>query len=113
MDLIAWAGRIAFFLGVLWLALQNNVAVPIRLSSTVQWQGVPLFGVILACFLAGALAGTLVLVPRLLTLRRRSAQRDARRRRDAEASTVEIVLTRAARQGGAVGEIDVDTRIRR
>jgi putative membrane protein len=113
MDILAWAGRIAFFLVVLWLALQNNATVPLRLTSTLQWQGVPLVAVILACFLAGVLAGTLALVPMMLRLRRATAKREARRRRDFEASTVEIALTRAARQGGAVGDLDVDTRIPR
>jgi uncharacterized integral membrane protein len=111
MDLIAWIGRLVFFLMVLWLALENTATVPLRLSSSVQWQNVPLLAVILVCFVAGVFAGTLALMPRMIRLRRQLA-----RPTKSEAATQqanELALTRAARQGGAAGDLELETRGRR
>lgn len=111
MDLIAWIGRLAFFLVVLWLALENTATVPLRLSSSIQWQNVPLLLIILVCFIAGVIAGTLALAPRLIRLRRqlvRPPQSEA-----AAQQAAELVLTRAARQGGAAGDLELETRSRR
>jgi lipopolysaccharide assembly protein A len=112
MDLIAWIGRLVFFLLVLFLALENTATVPLRLSSTIAWQGVPLLVVILACFVAGVLAGTLALVPRLVRLSRQAVRPSAP---DAAAPhlAAEQALTRAARQGVVGGDLDVETRGRR
>jgi uncharacterized integral membrane protein len=111
MDLVAWIGRVVFFVLALLLALENTATVPLRLSSTIEWQNVPLLVVILGCFLAGVLAGTLALLPRLIRLGRQQT------RRPAPESTLQQVaeqaLTRAARQVGAAGELDVETRGRR
>ena len=111
MDLIAWISRLVFFLAVLWLALENTATVPLRLTSTLQWQDVPLLAVILVCFVAGAIAGTLALMPRLLRLQRR-ASRPARPAATPQ-QDAELALTRAARQSGAAGDLDFDTRTRR
>jgi putative membrane protein len=111
MDLIAWIGRLIFFLLVFWLALENTARVPLRLTSTIQWQDVPLLAVILVCFVAGVLAGTLALAPRLIRQQRQLAQP-----RHAQASAeqaAELALTRAARQGGAAGDLELETRGRR
>jgi uncharacterized integral membrane protein len=111
MDLIAWIGRLVFFLLVLVLALENTATVPLRLTSTIQWQNVPVLAVILVCFTAGVMAGTLALLPRLIRL-----GRQAGRSAPAEATVqqaVEVALTRAARQGGAAGDLDLEARLRR
>jgi len=112
MDLIAWIGRLIFFLLVLWLALENTATVPLRLSSTIQWQNVPLLAVILVCFVAGVLAGTLALTPRLIRMRRQLA-RTAATSEAAAQQAAELALTRAARQGGAAGDLELETRGRR
>ncbi len=111
MDLIAWIGRIIFFLLALWLALENTATVPLRLSSTVQWQNVPLLAIILVCFIAGVLAGTLALTPRLIRLRRQLARSPSSEAAAQQAA--ELALTRAARQGGAAGDLELETRNRR
>jgi uncharacterized integral membrane protein len=111
MDLIAWIGRLVFFLLVLWLALENTATVPLRLSSSIQWQSVPLLAVILVCFVAGVLAGTLALTPRLIRLRRQLVRPS--RSESAAQQAAEQALTRAARQGGAAGDLELETRSRR
>jgi len=109
MDLIAWLGRLAFFLMALWLALENTETVTLRLTSAVQWQNVPLLAVILVVFVAGVIAGTLALVPRLIRQQRQLAQPRARK---AVLQDTEQALTRAARQGGAAGDLELETRSR-
>jgi uncharacterized integral membrane protein len=111
MDLIAWIGRLVFFLLALWLALENTATVPLHLGAALQWQNVPLLFVMLGCFIAGAIAGSLALVPRILRLRRQIAQ-PARTERAVQ-QAAEIALTRAARQGGAAGDLELETRTRR
>lgn len=111
MDLIAWLGRLVFFLLVLLLALENTATVPLRLSSTVYWPNVPLLVVILGCFVAGVLAGTLALLPRLIRLSRRAAAPAPNEAAAQQAA--ELALTRAARQGGGAGELDLEPRGRR
>jgi lipopolysaccharide assembly protein A len=111
MDVIAWIGRLAFFLLALWLALENTATVPLRLTSTLQWNDVPLLAIILACFLAGVLAGTIALMPRFIRMRRQLSR--APRAAASAPPVAEIALTRAARQAGAAGDFDLETRIRR
>ena len=111
MDLIAWIGRLIFFLLALWFAMENTATVPLHLGATVQWQAVPLPFVMLGCFLAGAVAGSLALLPRMLRLRRQITQ-PARTERAVQ-QAAEIALTRAARQGGAAGDLELETRTRR
>jgi len=108
MDLIAWIGRLVFFLLVLWLALENTATVPLHLSASLQWDSVPLLFVILGSFVAGVLAGSLALAPRIIRLRRQAAQ--PARSEAAIQQAAEIALTRAARQGGAAGDIELETR---
>jgi len=111
MDLIAWLGRLIFFLVALWLALENTVTVPLYLTASLQWQNVPLMFVILGSFVAGVLAGTLALAPRLLRGRRNRVP--VQRSEAAVQQAAEIALTRAARQGGAAGDLELETRSRR
>jgi uncharacterized integral membrane protein len=111
MDLIAWIGRLAFFLLALWLALENTATVPLHLGPSLQWQDVPLLFIMLGCFIAGAIAGSLALVPRILRLRRQIVQPAHTERAVQQAA--EIALTRAARQGGAAGDLELETRTRR
>ncbi len=105
MDLLAWIGRLIFFLVVLWIALENPATVPLRLSATLSWPNVPLLAVILGSFVIGVLAGTIAMLPKLFRLHRRLRHATDRKsaRPNAEAS-----LMHAARQGGAVGDVDFD-----
>lgn len=112
MDLIAWISRLVFFLLVLWFALENTATVPLHLGASLQWQNVPLPFVMIGCFLAGAVAGSLALLPRMLRLRRQSGAQPARSERAVQ-HAAEIALTRAARQGGAAGDLELETRTRR
>ena len=93
MDVIAWIGRLAFFLVVLWLALENTATVPLRVTSTLQWHDVPLLAVILVCFVVGVCAGTLALMPRLVRLQRQLSR--ATRPAAALQQDAELALTRA------------------
>jgi lipopolysaccharide assembly protein A len=111
MDFIAWISRLVFFLAALWLALENTATVPLRISSTLQWQSVPLLAVILVCFVAGVLAGTLALMPRLIRQQRQIAR--ASRVSAPALQDTELALTRAARQSGAATDLELDTRLRR
>ena len=110
MDLIGWLLRLIFFLLALWFALQNTAPVPLRLSPTRGWNEVPLVVVILACFIAGAVAGMLALVPHLLRQRRRIAL--LARAAGEQAAAPDIAaesLTDVARRVGAVGGLDAET----
>jgi uncharacterized integral membrane protein len=109
MDLIGWMGRLIFFLLVLLLALENTATVPLRLTSSIEWQNVPLLVVILGCFVAGVFAGTLALLPRLLRQGRPTAQKSPAPEA-AMQQAAELALTSAARQGGAAGDLELETR---
>ncbi|HEX7156943.1 MAG TPA: LapA family protein [Burkholderiaceae bacterium] len=111
MDLIAWLLRLLFFVLALWFALENTARVPLRVTSSLSWDSVPLIGVILVCLVAGALAGMLALVPTLLRQRRQlAAQTRAARVAATPGPDATDRLTQAARQMGAVGALEVDTR---
>jgi hypothetical protein len=78
---------------------------------------VPLIVVMLACMVIGALAGAIALAPRLFRGRRRSA-----RERAVLAEAITTIqpgelpadrLAEAARNIGAVGQLDADTRFPR
>ncbi|HUD26366.1 MAG TPA: LapA family protein [Burkholderiaceae bacterium] len=117
MDLIGWLLRLIFFILALWFALQNTVPVPLRLSPTQGWSQVPLVVVILACFVAGAVAGMLALVPYMVRQRRRIAllSRAGGQQPQTGNSRTEIAaesLTDVARRVGAVGGLDTETRTR-
>jgi|SRR2546426_176339 uncharacterized integral membrane protein len=109
MDVIGWLLRVAFFVLVLWFALQNTASVPLRLGP--NETHVPLVIVILVCFIAGALAGMVALVPHLLKQRRRIAalSRSSSQQPVAPEPAPES-LTDVARRVGAVGGLEAETR---
>lgn len=114
MDLIGWLLRLVFFVLALWFALQNTALVPLRLSPTEGWNQVPLVVVILACFVAGAVAGMLAMVPYLVRQRRRVALLTRSVAQPvAPAEVVTESLTDVARRVGAVGGLETETRSRR
>ena len=118
MKAIAWLVRLVFFLLVLWFALKNMTPVPVRLTERVVWNDVPLIVVMLACLVIGALAGAAALAPRLF----RGRRRPSRHERELLAETITTIqpgelpadrLADAARNIGAVGQLDADTRFPR
>jgi uncharacterized integral membrane protein len=111
MDFFAWLGRFVFFLLMLVLALENNITVPLRVTATLHWQDVPLMIIILICFVAGVLAGTLALLPRLVRLSRAAGREQVRNESVMTQAVAELALTRAARQG-AVAELEPEARRR-
>ena len=117
MKAIAWLVRLVFFAVVLWFALKNTTAVPLKLTETLHWDEVPLIVVMLACVLIGVAAGTVALAPRLFSLRRQVAalRRQAERATPADAAAERLAdqVASAARNAGAVGELGADTRFRR
>jgi uncharacterized integral membrane protein len=114
MRAIAWLVRLVFFAAVLWFALKNTTPVSLRLTETLYWDDVPLIVVILVCVLIGVAAGTLALAPRLFSLRRQVAalRRQSERATPADAAAERLSdrVASAARNVGAVGELDADTR---
>jgi uncharacterized integral membrane protein len=117
MRAIAWFVRLIFFAVVLWFALKNTTPVPLRLTETLYWDSVPLIVVMLACVLIGVAAGTIALAPRLFGLRRQVAALRRQTERvapaDAAAERLGDRVASAARNAGAVGELDADTRLSR
>jgi len=114
MDLIGWLLRLVFFVLMLWFALQNTAPVPLRISPTQGWNQVPLVVVILACFIVGAVAGMLALVPVLLRQRRRIGTLSRSVGQPAVAPDIAAEnLTEVARRVGAVGGLEAETRTRR
>jgi putative membrane protein len=111
--LLGWLLRLALFVLMLWFALQNTDPVLLHLSPS-QGSEVPLVVVILACFVAGAGAGILALVPHLLRQQRRitALSREATRQAAAPDVAAES-LTDVARRVGAVGGLEAETRTRR
>lgn len=115
MNALAWLIRIAFFLVVLWFAFKNLTPVSVHLSETLHWDSVPLIIVMLSCLLIGVLAGAIAMAPRVFRLRRQLAAAEARVaqapptiRRGPETITG---MANVARNAGAVGELNGDTRI--
>lgn len=113
MRVIGWLFATAYFIAVLMFALKNSTLVPVRLTSTIAWNDVPLVVLILSCFFAGVLAGWFAWIPRVLRLRRQLAALERKSRR---ADTLELAerrtdrLADAARNAGAIGDLDADTR---
>ena len=116
--------KIAFFLAALWLAVNNLTVVEFRLTSTTVLP-MPLIAVLLGGVLLGVVACALALAPRLFRLRR---ARTASAAGSATAANLPVAvaggtrgvpafagerLVDAARNVGAVGEIDPDARPRR
>lgn len=118
MKAIAWLIRLVFFLLVLWFALKNTTPVPVRLTEKVVWNDVPLIVVMLACLVIGALGGAAALAPRLFRRRSRMSRREGESLADAT-TTIQPGdlpadrLADAARNIGAVGQLDADTRFPR
>ena len=109
MRLLAWLVKIGFFLLVLWFAMKNTTPVPVRLTSTVVWDHVPLILVMLACVAVGALLGALALALPIYRMRREVL---ALRQQAPVPSAAEAVADRvasAARQAGAVAEVAGET----
>ena len=117
MQLLAWLVRLAFFALVLWFALKNTTPVPLRLTETLYWDGVPLILVILACLVVGVLAGAAALAPRLFRMRRQVAALSSHVTRvqvaEAAADRNNDRLASAARNAGAAGQLDGDTQFPR
>jgi uncharacterized integral membrane protein len=117
MKAISWLVRFLLFAVVLWFALKNTTPVPLRLTESLYWEDVPLIVVMLACVLIGVAAGTIALTPRLFSLRRQVAalRRQSERTASADAAAERLAdqVASAARNVGAVGELDPDTRLRR
>lgn len=118
MKAIAWLVRLVFFLLVLWFALKNTTPVPVRLTERIVWADVPLIVVMLACLVVGALGGAAAVAPMLLRRRRKLARREREARNDFAATNppTELPADRladAARNIGAVGQLDADTRFPR
>jgi lipopolysaccharide assembly protein A len=118
MKAIAWLIRLVFFLLVLWFALKNTTPVPVRLTERVVWNDIPLIVVMLVCLVIGALAGAAALAPSLFRRRRRVSRREREMLADT-ATTIQPGelpadrLADAARNIGAVGQLDADTRFPR
>jgi putative membrane protein len=117
MSFLGWLIRLAFFALVLWFALKNTTPVPLRFSKSLRYDEVPLILIILGCFVLGVLAGAAALAPRLFRLRRQ-AQAGQRATSDAAAAQVSAErygdeLASAARNAGAAGQLDADTRFPR
>lgn len=117
MQLLAWLTRLAFFAVVLWFALKNTTPVPLRLTESLRWEGVPLILVILGCLVVGVLAGAAAMAPRVYRLRRQvtALSNTATRARVAEAAAERYndQLASAARNAGAAGQLDGDTQFPR
>lgn len=114
MRVLGWLVAAAYFVLVLWFALNNSIAVPLRLTRTLVWPDVPLVVVILLCFVAGVLAGVLAMVPKVLRQGRK--QHRAGRKRaavgpgDLPPERRADRLADAARNAGAAGDLDVHTQ---
>jgi uncharacterized integral membrane protein len=118
MSFFGWLIRLAFFALVLWFALKNTTPVPLRFTESVRYDEVPLIVIILGCFVLGVLAGAAALAPRLFRLRRQAqaAQRVAGETAAAAQISAERhadELASAARNAGAAGQLEADTRFPR
>lgn len=105
MRLLAWIIRIGFFLLVLWFALKNTTPVPVRLTSTLTWDHVPLILVMLACVAVGALLGALALAVPIYRIRREVTVLRQQAPATASPEMAADRMASAARQSGAVAEV--------
>jgi len=105
MRLVAWVLKLGFFLLVLWFALKNTTPVPLRVTSTMSWEHVPLILVMLVCIAVGALLGALALALPIYRMRREmtSLRRQAPVPIGPDAAVDR--MTSAARESGAVVEV--------
>jgi lipopolysaccharide assembly protein A len=105
MRLLSWIVKLGFFLLVLWFALKNTTPVPVRLSSGLVWEQVPLILVMLACIAVGALLGALALALPIYRMRREMTHLRQSAPPPPSAESVADRMASAARQSGAVVEV--------
>lgn len=105
MRLLSWIVKVGFFLLVLWFALKNTTPVPVRLTSTITWEHVPLIVVMLACIAVGALLGALALALPIYRMRREMTNLRQQAPVAVTSETVADRMASAARQSGAVVEV--------
>lgn len=91
MKLVAWIIRIVLFVLLFVLALRNTADVSLQLFFDMVWRA-PLILILLAAFVAGALAALLAVAPRLM----RQRLEIARLRRMAGAGATEPAARTAA-----------------
>ena len=108
MRLLAWIVKVGFFLLVLWFALKNTTPVPVRLTSTLTWDHVPLILVMLTCVAVGALLGALALAAPIYRMRREVTVLRQQAPVPASADVAADMMTSAARQSGAFAEVTGD-----
>jgi lipopolysaccharide assembly protein A len=105
MRLLAWIVKVGFFLLVLWFALKNTTPVPVRLTSAISWEHVPLIVVMLACIAVGALLGALALALPIYRMRREMTNLRQQAPMVLTAESAADRMASAARQSGAVVEV--------
>ena len=110
MKLAAWLLKLGFFLLVLWFALKNTTPVPVRFSSELVWEHVPLIVVMLVCVAIGALLGALALSLPIYKMRREVAQLRRLSPRPVTSESSADRIASAARQSGAVAELGTGER---
>jgi uncharacterized integral membrane protein len=121
MKAFTWLLRLLFFVVVLWFAMKNRATVPVQLTESLRWENVPLIFIMIACIAIGVIAGAVSMAPKVFRLRRQLVQAQARVQsaspaRPAPASirrgpaTISERMANVARNAGAVGQLDADTR---
>lgn len=110
MKLLGWLVKLGFFLLVLWFALKNTTPVPVRLSTDLAWEGVPLILVMLVCVAIGALLGALTLALPIYRMRREVARLRSTVPMQPTPEAAAERIASAARQSGAVAELGAERR---
>ena len=105
MRLVAWVLKLGFFLLVLWFALKNTTPVPVRVTSTMSWEHVPLILVMLVCIGVGALLGALALALPIYRMRREMTSLRRQTPMPIGPDATVDRMTSAARESGAVVEV--------
>lgn len=114
MRLLSLVVKLGFFLLVLWFALKNTTPVPVRLTSALTLEHVPLIVVMLVCVAIGALLGALALALPIYRMRHEvtSLRRQAPPPPARVAEVTADRMAQAARQSGAVVEVGGDAGTR-
>lgn len=114
MRLLSLIVKLGFFLLVLWFALKNTTPVPVRLTSALTLEHVPLIVVMLVCVAIGALLGALALALPIYRMRHEvtSLRRQAPPPPARAAEVTADRMAQAARQSGAVVEVSGDAGTR-
>lgn len=110
MKLVAWLVKLGFFLLVLWFALKNTTPVPVRFSTDLVWDQVPLIVVMLVCVALGALLGALALSLPIYKMRREVTQLRRSSPLSSPADSPTERMASAARRSGAVAELGTGER---